>query len=265
MFNRQYSFKHSFKLSFQLGLKISLLALSLEVATLSFAADFETTDFRAIKALAEQYDAQAQYRLGFKYYIGKGVQQNYIKAFEWYLKAANQGHFEAQNNLGELYEYGKGVEQDSAKAFIWYLKAAEQGDALAQSNVGTLYHRGHGVEKDYAKAIEWYLKSASQGNKGAERNLRVLYETIQSPEKQYAKDATENQSINQTLRSAIQGDPAAQYSMAMKYSNGSNGVIQDNAKAFYWFKRAADQGHAKLKLIRLRGMTKTRALPRMKQ
>ena len=104
--------------------KILVFSLSFGLTFPAVAADFSTT-----QAMAEQDDAYSQYRLGFKYYIGKGVEQDYAKAFEWYLKSATQGNAEAQNNLGELYDKGKGVEQDSAKAFEWYLKAAEQGDA----------------------------------------------------------------------------------------------------------------------------------------
>ena len=132
---------------------VLILSLSLGLTLPAVSADFATT-----QALAEQDDADAQYRLGFKYYMGKGDGQDYFKALEWYLKAANQGNVKAQNNLGELYNKGKGVEQDSAKAFEWYLKAAEQGDAKGQFNAGALYHKGEGIEQSDSKAIEWYLK-----------------------------------------------------------------------------------------------------------
>ena len=145
---------------------VLILSLSFGLTSPATSADVTTT-----QVIAEQEDADAQYRLGFKYYMGKGVEQDYAKAFEWYLKSASQGNAEAQNNLGELYDKGKGVEQDSAKAFEWYLKAAEQGDAKGQFNVGALYHKGEGIEQSDSKAIEWYLKSASQGNNGAKNEL----------------------------------------------------------------------------------------------
>jgi TPR repeat protein len=43
------------------------------------------------------------------------VPRDYIKAREWFEKAAAQGHAGAQNNLGALYEFGHGVKQDSVR------------------------------------------------------------------------------------------------------------------------------------------------------
>ena len=46
--------------------------------------------------------------------------QNYVKAVEWYRKAADQGYSPAKNNLGDCYAVGKGVEQDYVKAAEWF-------------------------------------------------------------------------------------------------------------------------------------------------
>ena len=60
------------------------------------------------------------------YKEGQGVEQNYIKAVEWFLKAAEQDNSDAQFNLGLIYqEGGKGIERNDAKAAEWYRKAAE--------------------------------------------------------------------------------------------------------------------------------------------
>ena len=63
------------------------------------------------------------------YAEGKGVKQDYKKAFEWYTKAAERKLKEAQFNLAIMYAEGKGVEQDFKEAFKWFTKAAEQGHA----------------------------------------------------------------------------------------------------------------------------------------
>ena len=91
-------------------------------------------------------------------------------------KVAEQGYVAAQNNLGNYYYHGKGVEQDYAKAAEWYRKAAEQGYAAAQDNIGYLYYHGKGVEQDYAKAAEWYRKAAEQGHASAQNNLGYCYD-----------------------------------------------------------------------------------------
>lgn len=45
-------------------------------------------------------DAEAQFRVGKCYYVGYGVDQSDAQTFEWYRKAAGQGHADAQHNLG---------------------------------------------------------------------------------------------------------------------------------------------------------------------
>ena len=54
---------------------------------------------------------------------------------KWHHKAAEQGHAEAQYNLGICYENGKGVEQDYEKAEEWYREAAAQGHEKAIKKV----------------------------------------------------------------------------------------------------------------------------------
>jgi uncharacterized protein len=44
----------------------------------------------------------------------------YAEALKWYSKSAEQGNSEAQNGLGGLYEKGRGVPQDYVKAYMWF-------------------------------------------------------------------------------------------------------------------------------------------------
>ena len=132
--------------------------------------------FEWYKKAAEQGDAWAQNKIGWLYQNGYGVIQDYAKAFEWYKKAAEQGNADAQGNLGFFYYNGYGVVQNYAKAFEWYKKAAEQGNAWAQNKLGWLYQNGYGVTQDYAKAFEWYKKAAEQGNADAQGNVGFFYE-----------------------------------------------------------------------------------------
>ncbi|MCI0701156.1 MAG: serine/threonine-protein kinase [Planctomycetia bacterium] len=127
--------------------------------------------------------AEADFQRGRDYEIGRGVPQDFVKAREWYEKAAAQGNVNAQNNLGVLYARGEGVEQDYAKAREWYEKAAEQGHAPAQFNLGGLYAAGQGVPQDYVKAREWYEKAAEQNHASAQSNLGRLYKYGRGVEK----------------------------------------------------------------------------------
>ena len=99
----------------------------------------ENDDFMKLKRSAEQGNAEAQYKLGLMYDIGKEVDQDYQKAFKWYEKSANQGLASSQSKLGSMYRYGKGVEVNHAKASEWYWKAYEQGNEEAHYQLGTIY------------------------------------------------------------------------------------------------------------------------------
>jgi TPR repeat protein len=69
---------------------------------------------------------------GDRYFYGRGVDQDYVKAMEWYRKAADQGLADGQYNVGVLHENGWGVTKDIDQAKVWYQKAADQGDAFAK-------------------------------------------------------------------------------------------------------------------------------------
>jgi TonB family protein len=69
------------------------------------------------------------------YKNGRGVSQDYVKAAEWFHKAADQGNSDAMSNIGWLYQYGLGVDKDSDVAAVWYRKAVALGNAQAQANL----------------------------------------------------------------------------------------------------------------------------------
>ncbi len=80
---------------------------------------------------AEQGDASAQYRLGNRYYYGRGVPQDFAEAVVWYRRAAEQGYSEAQFILGHMYADGQGVPQDHTLAQMWLTIAGLSGDDRA--------------------------------------------------------------------------------------------------------------------------------------
>ena len=95
--------------------------------------------------------AKSLYQEGEKYYNA----QNFVKAVEYYRKAAEQGEMYAQKNLGWMYENGRGVAQSDMEAVKWYRKAAEQGEMYAQNNLGWMYQSGRGVAQDDVEAVKW--------------------------------------------------------------------------------------------------------------
>ena len=82
----------------------SRLGFTVAAVLLVFAAAaWAGEDMAALRARAEQGDAQAQFNLGEMYRTGEGVAQDYKEAAAWFRKAADQGDAQAQLNLGVMY------------------------------------------------------------------------------------------------------------------------------------------------------------------
>jgi len=88
--------------------------------------------------MAQQGDAEAQWRLGTLYRNGDGVRQSDSDAVEWFRRAAEQRFVPAISALGSQYWAGRGVPQDYAKAYVWYDVALAEGDANAESQLQDL-------------------------------------------------------------------------------------------------------------------------------
>jgi hypothetical protein len=64
--------------------------------------------------------------------------------------------------MGKMYAKGKGVEANDVKAFNWYLKAANNGSKDAHLKLASYYQEGLGVKKDVLQATYWLLRSVVQ-------------------------------------------------------------------------------------------------------
>jgi uncharacterized protein len=93
---------------------------------------------KQFRPLAEAGDSEAQAHLGSLYYVGNGVTQNFISAFVWYKKAADQDNVDAQYSIGNMYLLGEGIEQNNEEAAKWYALASEQGHVAAKNNLQNL-------------------------------------------------------------------------------------------------------------------------------
>ena len=121
-----------------------------------------TTALQEWRPLAEQGNADAQYKLGIMYRHGEGVTQDYQAAIKWFKLAAEQGNVSAQSNLGAIYDQGLGITQDSSAAFKWFKLAAESGNGYARFILGEMYQQGRGVARDYLRAHMWWNIAASE-------------------------------------------------------------------------------------------------------
>ena len=165
-----------------------------------FLHKFSVRPFDKILKLAAAGDAKAQYDLGYLYYQGKQVKQNFTQAFNWFDTSAKQGNVRAMVALAGLYNEGKGCAKNPEKAFYCYEQAAKQGDfearinlavcylqgigtakdetraaqsPLAQTLLADLYERGVGVAKDEKEAVRYYVMAAKQGEPLAKEKLET--------------------------------------------------------------------------------------------
>ena len=144
-----------------------------------------------IEKLFEQNNADAQYKLGIRYYTGDGVEKNHSESVKWFRKAAEQGHAEAQYNLGVCYEKGEGVDKNLAEAAKWYRKVAEQGDANAQRNLGMYYIQ---EKRDNVRGYAWIFLSVKNGLEDTTSKLAELEKQMDKGEIERAKKLAEEYS-----------------------------------------------------------------------
>ena len=66
------------------------------------------------------------------YFFGRGVDRDYKQAMTWYGKASDLNFADAQFRLGFMYEKGLGVDQSNQNAIDQYAKAVRNGSVEAQ-------------------------------------------------------------------------------------------------------------------------------------
>ena len=83
----------------------------------------------ALWPAARSGNADAEELIGVMYALGLGVEQDYERAFEWYLRSSMKGHPGAQSGVGWYYEVGLGLPApDLVRAYMWYTLSAIGGD-----------------------------------------------------------------------------------------------------------------------------------------
>ncbi|KAJ3337556.1 hypothetical protein HDU93_000847 [Gonapodya sp. JEL0774] len=202
--------------------------------------------FQLFLKASEQGHVDSQYSLGVSFEQGKGVAQDYSMAVEWYMKAAIERHAAAKFRLGVCYQNGYGVKADPVEACCWLRKAAEQGHSDAQAMIAICYEEGRGVAQDAKLAARWFRKAADQGVICAKAKLGVFLMRDKS------MDGSE-EVVKLLSAAAEQGDGVAQNSLAVCYLNGIAGLTRDEYTAEVLFEKAANQGYpqAMLNLIQI--------------
>ena len=164
------------------------LPLSQEGPTPPSKGGASVSPVHAVRSLAEQGNAEAQFNLGLLYDRGHGVPKDKHEALRWYRRAATQGDTFAQNSLGDNYWEGTGVPKDDREAAWWWRLAADKGIAPAQHSLGKMLSGGgQGVPADKTHAYMWLMLSAVQGDEEAGRQGDILSKQLKPDEMTNAK------------------------------------------------------------------------------
>ena len=144
-------------------MKRMVLVLALAAGLAAPASAEQAADqAAAVRTLAEQGDAKAQYALGTMYQYGQGVARDTGQALLWWRKAAELGDIDAQFALGNAYAGGAGIPRDNVQAYLWYDITAGRADGnwlegIAASNRDALTARMTPAELSEAQrlATKW--------------------------------------------------------------------------------------------------------------
>lgn len=203
-----------------------------------------------LKIVAQSGNPRAQNELGYYYYCGMHVEQDYNAAARWSALAATENE-QAAYNFAEVYLTGKTTKIDECEASEplyyaakgdckpaqeWLLNKAESGFANAQFYLGVLTVQGQGAyNQDIEAGLCWLKKAADQDFFFALNVLAMIYEDgILIPQDL-------NKCIALLQRAVELGDMDAQDRLGTMYDEGK-GVQQDYAQAIQLYEQSALQG-----------------------
>lgn len=134
---------------------------AIKIANKAFKQKKYKKSFSLFKVTGTKEDYYSQFSLGWAFEYGLGVPINYKNAYQWYLKAARQGHSESEYRIGLLYSNGKGFKKDQMLATFWFERSAVGGNLRAAYLLAKAYLNGDGVAQNKDQAILWYEFAAS--------------------------------------------------------------------------------------------------------
>lgn len=175
--------------------------------------------------LAEGGNRDAQRQLAMMYRFGRGVPVDYVRAFDWYRKAAMQGDSVSELELGFMYEQGIGVSQDYPRAMEWFHRAADKDWPEAELRLAVMYNQGEGVPSDRNQATHWLNKALQRHYAPAQAYAGYRAYTGQGEPQNATRAAA-------LFRLAAYGnDPVADFYLGKMYFEG-NGVAKDYVTAY---------------------------------
>lgn len=224
--------------------------------------DFATAR-QILEPLAGSSNTDAQNLLGILYMRGDGVPQNPREAARLFRLSADHGNKRSQFQLARLLLEGVGIEKDEVEAFRYFEMSARQGFALAQLTLGNLLSPGQ-FEGD--AGMPGVLVSVDGTPPGGDLGQRIPKDAVTSgywfrmaadqgnPEAQFSLGLAYSEGLGAPFNrvegvrlyrlAAKQGHSGAQHNLGLLYAKGE-GVSRDHLKAYMWFIAAAASGSSK--------------------
>ena len=198
------------------------------------------TSIKELEKAAKNGDATAQLNMGLSYMAGTDIKQNDKKAFEWLLKAANQGKIEAYIPIARMIDQNRIPGFTQKELYGWLNRAAESEDAGNLIEVADEFLRlsndvskATDKNKNFQKAFELYYKANKlTSNIALKKEIAAKYQSYKG-----ISDA-----LSLYLEMAEMGDTESQYICGKYYYDNNN-----LESAFPWLEKSYKQGYSPAK------------------
>jgi TPR repeat protein len=228
---------------------------------------FYTQEVKLLTQLAKAGDSGAQLQLGLAYQYGQyGLQPDSSSSAYWLNAAARSGNAYAADLVANRYTSDNPPQLNDA--VYWWGKAARGGNTDAEVHLGE-YMMQQGEDKE---ALPLLREAANAGDSRAHQDLVSLYRSDDLAEEDFHRgdnkvavlaeevnstslesvfslwdvikaSSTYEQSTGPLIARAQQGDPVAEYQLAIRYRDGAWDVNPDAEKSMYWLQRSAAAGN----------------------
>lgn len=198
-------------------------------------------------------DAKATNNLGVMAMKGQGTSISRSAAVSYFRKAAQMGSSSAHFNMGLLFESGFQGSYQPGKAADEYRIAAEMGHSEAQYRLSILLETHEAIPLDPNEWRRMFDMAVASGNKSATERVEGIVHAadvtryLSSENCKTCGSSGEFKMADRSLKGlsglAADGDPSAQYNLAIKYMNG-NGANVNPSEDARLFTLAARQGYA---------------------
>jgi|GEM_PF-6778054 len=172
-----------------------------------------------------------QLEVGYLYAQGISGRPDYVRAVQWYQKAAAGGNHTAMYLLAVMHIEGLGTRRNYATALQWAQKMADSGDASGYMLLGILYESGSGVARDDAKAAQYYGYATREV-----RDIGARYRLGMLNLEGRGVPRNRGQAMEWLESAASLGDRHAHYQLGYMYFTGT-AVVADDTRSGIWFEK----------------------------